>query len=85
MADTQRRALRRWEIDMQYRLVASPPCTVFSVLQNLLRDKREADEVQAELDAAIKHLAFAVFLCVKQAAEGRKSFSNTPLELPRGN
>ena len=28
--------------------------------------------MQAELDAAIKHLAFAVFLCLKQAAEGRK-------------
>ena len=36
---TQRRALRRWEIDMPYLLVASPPCTVFSVLQNLSRDK----------------------------------------------
>ena len=57
---------------MPYLLVASPPCTVFTVLQNLSRDKREAAEVQAELDAAIKHLAFAVFLCLKQAAEGRK-------------
>ena len=52
------------EMDMPYLLVASPLCTAFSVLQNLSREKREAAEVQAELDAAIKLLAFAVFLCL---------------------
>ena len=51
VAATQRKALRRWEIDKPYLLVASPPCTSFSVFQNLTRDKREASEVQAELDA----------------------------------
>ena len=63
LAATQRKALRRWEIDSSYLLVASPPCTAFSVFQNLTRDKRDAAEVQAELDAAIQHLAFAVFMC----------------------
>ena len=79
LAATQRRALRRWEIDMPYLLVASPPCTVFSVFQNLSGVKRDAAEVQAELDAAIKHLAFAVFLCLKQAAEGRKFVFEHPV------
>ena len=62
-----------------YLLVASPPCTVFSALQNLSRDKREAAEVQAELDAGIRHLAFAVFLCLKQASEGRKFVFEHPV------
>ena len=53
-AATQRKALRRWEIDKPYLLVASPPCTVFSVFQNLTRDKGEAADVQAELAEAIK-------------------------------
>ena len=63
LAATQRKALRRWELDKPYLLVASPPCTAFCALQNLSRDKREAAEVQAELDAAIQRFAFAAFLC----------------------
>ena len=63
LAATQRKALHRWEIDKPYLLVAPPPCTAFSVFQNLMRDKREASEVQAELDAAIQQFAFAVFMC----------------------
>ena len=47
LAATQRKALRRSEVDKPYLLAASPPCTAFSVLQNLKRDKREAAEVQA--------------------------------------
>ena len=72
MFATQRKALRRWETEKPYLLVASPPYTAFSVLQNLTRDKREAAEVQAELDAAIQHFAFAIFLCLKPAADGSK-------------
>ena len=62
LAATQRKALRTWETG-PHQLVASPPCTAFSALQNLSRDKRETAEVKAELDAAIQHLAFAVILC----------------------
>ena len=57
----------------------SPPCAAFSSLQNLARDKRQAAEVQAELDAAIQHLAFAVFLCLKQTLEGRKFVFEHPV------
>ena len=79
LAATQSKALRRWELEKPYLLVASPPCTAFSALQNLSRDKREATEVQAELDAAIQHLSFAVFLCMKQVAEGRKFVFEHPV------
>ena len=40
VAATQRKALRRWETEKHYLLVASPPCTVFSALQNLERQAR---------------------------------------------
>ena len=35
--------------------------------------------MQAELDAAIQHLSFAVFFCCKQAAEGRKFVFEHPV------
>ena len=60
-------------------LVASPPNTAFSVVQNLTRDKPEASEVEAELDAAIQHFAFAVFMCLKQAAEWLKFVFEHPV------
>ena len=34
VAATQRKALRRWETEKPYLLVASPPCTAFRALQN---------------------------------------------------
>ena len=77
-AATQRKALHRWEIDKPYLLVASPPCTAFSVLQNLTRDKREAAEVQAELDAAIQHLSFAVFMRSHPQRAHRQGRQNSP-------
>ena len=35
--------------------------------------------MQAELDAAIQHLAFAAFLCLKHASEGRKFVFEHPV------
>ena len=40
LAATQRKALRRWELDKPYLLVASPPCTALSALQHLTREAR---------------------------------------------
>ena len=68
----QRKALRKWEKEKPWLLVASPPCTMISLLQNLSLAKRDDAVVRMEVERAIKHLAFAVFLCKKQAAEGRK-------------
>ena len=68
----QRKALRKWEKEKPWLLVASPPCTMISLLQNLSLAKRDDAVVRMEVERAIKHLAFAVFLCKKQAAESRK-------------
>ena len=45
---------------------------MISLLQNLSLAKRDDAVVRMDVERAIKHLAFAVFLCKKQAAEGRK-------------
>ena len=77
--DVQKRALKRWETDKPKLLIASPPCTLFSLLQNISLGKREVDQVSRDLEAAVKHLGFAVFLCLKQAAEGRKFVIEHPV------
>ena len=74
----QKKALKQWEDEKPWLLTASPPCTMFCTLQNLSIGKRDAGKVQAELEEAIKHLAFSVFLCMKQAAEGRKFMIEHP-------
>ena len=74
----QRKALKKWEEEKPWLLTASPPCTMFCVLQNLSLHKRDAQEVSEQMEAAIKHLGFAVFLCLKQAAEGRKFMLEHP-------
>ena len=68
----QRKALRKWEEKKPWLLAAFPPCTMFSFLQNLSLAKRDDATVRKEVERAIRHLAFAFFLCKKQAAEGRK-------------
>ena len=57
--------------EVGWLLVVSPPCTMFSTLQNLTPEKRDADEVRKQLKEAVKHLTFAVYMCLKQVAEGR--------------
>ena len=47
-------------------LVVSPPCTMFSNLQNLTLEKRDADEVRKQLKEAVKHLTFAVYMCTSK-------------------
>ena len=45
---------------------------MLSLLQNLILAKRDDAVVREEIECAIRLLAFAVFLCKKQAADGRK-------------
>ena len=67
----QRKALRKCEQEKPWLLMASPPCTSFNVLPNLFLDKQDEGEFQAKIDSAIEHVAFALFICKKQAAERR--------------
>ena len=52
-------------------LIGSPPCTMFSSLQNLRKSKRNQAEFQRKLEVAKKHVRFCVSLYEIQMAEGR--------------
>ena len=79
VTSNQKKAMKRWEEERPWLLVVSPPCTMFSTLQNLTLEKRDADEVRKQLKEAVKHLTFAVYMCLKQAAEGRKFMFEHPV------
>ena len=70
--EVQARATERLDTQKPYMLIASPPCTLFSILQALNFYKQDADEVRARMKEAMSHLSFAVFLCLRQARAGRK-------------
>ena len=57
----------------------SPPCTLFSTLQNLNFGKMNKNKVTEKLHEAMGHMAFAVLLCIKQAREGRKFMLEHPV------
>ena len=52
-------------------LLASPPCTMFSALQNINMRKMTAEDVKRRVDDAVTHFAFAVLMCMRQAQSGR--------------
>ena len=52
-------------------LVVSPPCTMFSALQNLNILKMDSEEARRRLKEAMEHVAFGVLMCLKQAKAGR--------------
>ena len=51
-------------------LIASPPCTAFSALQNLSIHKRDPKAVQDQLREADLHLSYAISECVAQMDRG---------------
>ncbi len=65
-------AIRRLDEEAPWLLMVSPPCTMFSTLQGFSIPRQEQDVVQTKLEDAIKHIAFAVLLCLRQARAGRK-------------
>ena len=62
VTSNQKKAMKILEEERPWLLVVSPPCTMFSTLQNLTLEKRDADEVRKQLKEAVKHLTFAVYL-----------------------
>ena len=71
--------MKKWDEEKPWLVMASPPCKMLSTLQNLSIDKRDENEVRKKLEEAVKHLAFAVFLCLKQAEEGTKFVFEHPV------
>ena len=65
--ECQERALKLQEETKPWMLIASPPCTMFSTLQNISIAKRDANEVEVKLEDAMMHLSFAALMCIRQA------------------
>lgn len=70
-ADHRKEALRLIAQRRPAVLILSPPCTVFSALRHLSSFKREAREVQQEIEEGLMHMRFAISLCRLQLKEGR--------------
>ena len=45
-----------------FMLIGSPPCTMFSTLQNLSKAKRNEEEFNLKMEIARKHVRFCVEL-----------------------
>ena len=67
----QSRVIKMIEQDKPLFIIGSPPCTVFSNLQNLSRDKRDAAIVYEELRVGRAHLEFCARLYETQVKGGR--------------
>ena len=74
------KALKLQEEVKPLLLVVSPPCAMFSTMQNVNIGKMDEADVRARTEAAVSHLAFVLLLCMRQSQGGR-SFV---IELPVG-
>ena len=54
-----------------YMLIGSPPCTAFSILQNINKNRRPAEVIAKEIAAGRQHLQFTMRLYEEQATNGR--------------
>ena len=45
-----------------FMLIGSPPCTMFSTLQNLSKAKRDEKEFNEKMEVAKKHVKFCIEL-----------------------
>ena len=80
----QRRVLKMVEKDQPLFLIGSPPCTVFSNLQNLSRGKQDAAVVAEELRVGRLHLEFCAKLYELQVKGGGFSRMSTRRRQRRG-
>ena len=69
--ESQRKACSKQLANERPRLlIASPPCTAFSVLQNISKHKRDHEAWNAKLSVAKAHLEYATEECRKQMKRG---------------
>ena len=48
-------------------LILSPPCTMFSAMQNINIHKMKRSSTESRVQEAVAHFVFAFLLCIKQA------------------
>ena len=51
-------------------LILSPPCTMFSAMQNINVHQMKKSRTKARVQEAVAHFAFAVLLCIRQSQRG---------------
>ena len=54
-------------------VIGSPPCTAFSVMQNINKDKRDPEVIKKEIEEGRKHLKFCMEL-YKMQVDGKRFF-----------
>ena len=60
-------------------LVVSPPCTMFSTMQNVNICKMDEADVRTRTEAAVSHFAFAFLMCIRQSQGGRSFVIEHPV------
>ena len=70
-AQDRKKALEELLCTEPHVLIGSPPCTDFSVIQNINRDRMGEVEWQRRKIEAMDHLEFACEMYIKQAEQGR--------------
>ena len=79
----QREVEAKIDAEQPELLIGSPPCTKFSILQNLVRAKglthEQRDKFERDLAQAVKHVNFCVKLYHRQRVRGRYDLHEHPL------
>ncbi len=70
-AAAQKRAMSKQKEDEPAMLVVCPPCGPFSSWMNVNFSSKPTEEVREILWNAMRHLTFAVEMCIEQAKNGR--------------
>ena len=77
----QKKAMDKIDAEEPFMLITCPMCAKFCALQALFNYPRmPASKVWAELEAAMKHLKFALEMCLKQHRAGRLFIFEHPAE-----
>ena len=84
----RKRAMELLDRDQQLLLPASHVCGAFSSMNNIYYDSMRPNDVHSKLGVAMRHVKFALDLCMKQCSTGRRALRHrklwsTTLELRR--
>ena len=69
--DKRSKAMRMLDQDKPLLLVVSPMCGPFSAMNNINYSRMTVDEVRTKIKAGMRHVKFALELCLRQYREGR--------------
>ena len=68
---TRERVIKLVEAEKPMLIIGSPPCTMFSQLQSLVKHMTDEHIWNQRMEQAVEHLRFCMFLYLKQVKDGR--------------